>query len=68
MTRIIVAHRPETIATASRVIVLENGKIVKDSGSPEALGKDKPEPNDSKKKNVITSGYSVSYGMKSGAL
>ena len=68
MTRIIVAHRPETIATASRVIVLENGKIVRDSRSPETLGKDKPEPNDSKKKNVITSGYSVSYGMKPGAL
>jgi ATP-binding cassette subfamily B protein RaxB len=63
MTRIIVAHRPETIATASRVIVLENGKIVRDSGSSEALDKDKLKFNDSNKKNAITSGYSVSYGM-----
>lgn len=66
MTRIIVAHRPETIATASRVIVLENGKIAKDSesGSPEALDKNNLKSNDSNKKNIITSGYSVSYGMK----
>jgi ATP-binding cassette, subfamily B, bacterial CvaB/MchF/RaxB len=28
LTRIIVAHRPETIAAAQRVIALENGKIV----------------------------------------
>jgi ATP-binding cassette subfamily B protein RaxB len=64
ITRIIVAHRPETIATASRVIVLENGKIVRDSGSSEALDKDKLKFNDPNKKNTITSGYSVSYGMK----
>jgi ATP-binding cassette, subfamily B, bacterial CvaB/MchF/RaxB len=31
ITRIIVAHRPETIATASRVIVLAEGKVVADS-------------------------------------
>ncbi len=31
MTRIIVAHRPETIATADRVIVLSGGKVVQDT-------------------------------------
>lgn len=31
ITRIIIAHRPETIATASRVIVLTGGKVVHDS-------------------------------------
>jgi ATP-binding cassette subfamily B protein RaxB len=31
MTRLIVAHRPETIASADRVIVLQGGKIVSDS-------------------------------------
>jgi len=31
MTRIIIAHRPETIASAQRVIVLFGGKIVQDS-------------------------------------
>lgn len=30
MTRIIVAHRPETIATAQRVLVLFDGKIQED--------------------------------------
>jgi ATP-binding cassette, subfamily B, bacterial CvaB/MchF/RaxB len=30
VTRIIVAHRPETIRTADRIIGLENGKIVKE--------------------------------------
>ncbi|WP_323123869.1 ATP-binding cassette domain-containing protein, partial [Burkholderia alba] len=30
MTRLIVAHRPETIASASRVVVLNGGKIVLD--------------------------------------
>ena len=30
MTRIIVAHRPETILSADRVIVLDHGKIVED--------------------------------------
>lgn len=30
MTRIVVAHRPETIASAQRVVVLEQGKIVRD--------------------------------------
>jgi ATP-binding cassette subfamily B protein RaxB len=30
LTRIIVAHRPETIAMAQRVVVLEHGRIVRD--------------------------------------
>jgi ATP-binding cassette subfamily B protein RaxB len=30
MTRIIVAHRPETIASASRVVMLQGGKVVLD--------------------------------------
>jgi ATP-binding cassette, subfamily B, bacterial CvaB/MchF/RaxB len=30
MTRVIVAHRPETIASASRVVVLDGGKVVLD--------------------------------------
>ncbi len=30
LTRIIVAHRPETIAMAQRVVVLEQGKVVRD--------------------------------------
>lgn len=33
MTRIIVAHRPETIASAGRIIVLSNGKV-SDSPAP----------------------------------
>lgn len=32
MTRILVAHRPETIATADRVLLLDNGKIVDNAG------------------------------------
>lgn len=31
ITRIIIAHRPETIVTANRLIVLDGGKIVQDS-------------------------------------
>ena len=30
LTRIIVAHRPETVASASRVIVMHDGKVVQD--------------------------------------
>lgn len=30
MTRVVVAHRPETIASAERVIVLEQGRLVRD--------------------------------------
>ncbi|MBX9798749.1 MAG: peptidase domain-containing ABC transporter [Burkholderiaceae bacterium] len=34
MTRVIIAHRPETIASAKRVIVLYGGKIVQDTALP----------------------------------
>ena len=30
LTRITIAHRPETIASAARVVVLEGGRIVRD--------------------------------------
>jgi ATP-binding cassette subfamily B protein RaxB len=30
LTRILVAHRPETIAMAQRVVVLEHGRIARD--------------------------------------
>jgi ATP-binding cassette subfamily B protein RaxB len=30
LTRIIVAHRPETIASVDRVLVMEGGRIVRD--------------------------------------
>jgi ATP-binding cassette subfamily B protein RaxB len=30
LTRIIIAHRPETIASAERVIVLQGGKVTQD--------------------------------------
>ncbi|MET0321074.1 MAG: peptidase domain-containing ABC transporter [Duganella sp.] len=35
ITRVIIAHRPETIQSASRVIVLVGGKIVEDARLPE---------------------------------
>ncbi|POZ63074.1 peptidase domain-containing ABC transporter [Chromobacterium alticapitis] len=35
MTRLLVAHRPETIAMAERVVVLEQGKIVQDTVNAE---------------------------------
>lgn len=38
MTRLIVAHRPETIATADRVIVLSGGKVVQDSAATPRAG------------------------------
>jgi ATP-binding cassette subfamily B protein RaxB len=34
LTRIIVAHRPETIQMAERVIVLQNGQVVQDVSKP----------------------------------
>jgi ATP-binding cassette subfamily B protein RaxB len=30
LTRIIIAHRPETIASADRVVVLQGGKVTQD--------------------------------------
>jgi ATP-binding cassette subfamily B protein RaxB len=30
ITRIIVAHRPETIASADRVVILDQGRIIRD--------------------------------------
>ena len=30
LTRVIVAHRPETIASANRVIVLSDGRVAQD--------------------------------------
>ena len=38
MTRLLVAHRPETIAMAQRVVVLEHGKIVQDTVYADASG------------------------------
>ncbi len=38
LTRVIVAHRPETIATASRVIVLNEGRVAQDLRSVPASG------------------------------
>jgi ATP-binding cassette subfamily B protein RaxB len=37
MTRVIVAHRPETIASADRVIVLAGGKVVQDVRVPNEI-------------------------------
>jgi ATP-binding cassette subfamily B protein RaxB len=46
MTRIIIAHRPETIASAGRVIVLAGGKVVQDvrllAASPPATSQSAP--------------------------
>jgi ATP-binding cassette subfamily B protein RaxB len=30
LTRVIVAHRPETIASASRVVALQGGRVAQD--------------------------------------
>ncbi|WP_410505731.1 peptidase domain-containing ABC transporter [Janthinobacterium sp.] len=38
ITRIIIAHRPETIATAGRVVTLAEGKVVRDVGKGAAAG------------------------------
>lgn len=37
ITRIIAAHRPETLATADRIIVLENGQLKQVERKPRAL-------------------------------
>ena len=34
LTRVIIAHRPETIQMADRIIVLQNGRIVQDMLNP----------------------------------
>jgi ATP-binding cassette, subfamily B, bacterial CvaB/MchF/RaxB len=44
ITRVIVAHRPETIATASRVILLAGGKVVKDTSSAQPAQPHPPAP------------------------
>ena len=36
-TRIVIAHRPETIRASARVVSLENGAIVTDGPPPRAL-------------------------------
>jgi ATP-binding cassette subfamily B protein RaxB len=38
LTRVIVAHRPETIAAADRIVEMAGGRIVADSDRPEAGG------------------------------
>ena len=39
LTRVIVAHRPETIASASRVIVLGDGRVAQDLRSVPTTGR-----------------------------
>jgi ATP-binding cassette subfamily B protein RaxB len=34
MTRVVIAHRPETIASASRVVVMHEGRIIQDIKLP----------------------------------
>ncbi|MGZ8171642.1 MULTISPECIES: peptidase domain-containing ABC transporter [Methylobacter] len=60
VTRIIIAHRPETIATASRVIVLAGGKVVKDAPvSQPPVQPDSPVPTE---KTANPSVYKMSFG------
>jgi ATP-binding cassette subfamily B protein RaxB len=61
MTRIIVAHRPETIATASRVIILEGGKVVKDTALPQTTAQ--PGVNSFHNKTTSMPSYSLSFGI-----
>ena len=44
LTRIIVAHRPETIASADRVIVLEKGRIIADAPTQKPFSAAEPVP------------------------
>jgi len=44
MTRVLVAHRPETIASADRVIVLERGQVIRDFDSVGATATGQTEP------------------------
>ncbi len=44
MTRVLVAHRPETIASADRVIVLERGQVIRDFDSLGATATGQTEP------------------------
>lgn len=44
ITRVIVAHRPETIASVGRVIVLKDGKVAQDLRSVPATGNAAPGP------------------------
>lgn len=44
LTKVIVAHRPETIASADRVLVLEQGRIVQQLRHPSADGRQLPAP------------------------
>jgi len=39
LTRVIVAHRPETIASASRVVVLQDGRVSQDLRSVPGAGR-----------------------------
>jgi ATP-binding cassette subfamily B protein RaxB len=39
LTRVIVAHRPETIASATRVIVLHQGRVTQDLRSVPGAGR-----------------------------
>ena len=39
LTRVIVAHRPETIASATRVVVLHEGRVTQDLRSVPGAGR-----------------------------
>jgi len=39
LTRVIVAHRPETIASAARVVVLHDGRVTQDLRSVPGAGR-----------------------------
>jgi ATP-binding cassette subfamily B protein RaxB len=62
ITRIIVAHRPETIATANRVITLADGKVVKDTEV--LLSPAQPEQPIPAKQIKRLPAYKMSFGMK----